>query len=178
METLTKKIWNGHGTTRKVKGRKKWIGLALVVFLCLTGVYGARVTDNIPVYTSFSDALGNCQAADYTGEETGDAVPPVRGACVPIQRFYQNDSIRLPEGAQPREQIRQACPNLLQRARPGRRIQKSVEEMAAWIPRTYGQTALICRGRETGETAVSPCRSRIISYIHDQDGQKDPILSL
>ncbi len=51
------------------KRRKKWIGLALVIILCLTGVYGAGVTDDIPVYASVSHARPNCQAAEEAGGE-------------------------------------------------------------------------------------------------------------
>lgn len=85
------------------------------------------------------------------GAEVGGRVFPTYGIGVPIQRFYQNASVRLPDGAQPRERIRQAYSELLQRARPGRRSHESVEQTAAGIPGEYGQVALICRSRENGQ---------------------------
>lgn len=159
------------------KRRKKWISLALVIILCLTGVYGAGVTDDIPVYASVSHARPNCQAAEEAGGEAGGRVSPAHGIGVPIQRFYQNASVRLPDGAQPRERIGQAHSELLQRARPGRRSHEPVEQTAAGSPGEYGQIALNCRSRENGQIALSSCRRRILSYIHDQDGQKDIIFS-
>ncbi len=108
------------------KRRKKWISLALVIILCLTGVYGAGVTDDIPVYASVSHARPNCQAAEEAGGEAGGRGSPAHGIGVPIQRFYQNASVRLPDGAQPRERIGQAHSELLQRARLGRRSHEPV----------------------------------------------------
>lgn len=154
-------------------GRKKWIGLMLAIILCLTGVYAAGVTEDIPAYTSFSHVSEIVWEPDCTAAQS--VVQPA--AAVPVQRFYQNSSLRLPDVVQPTERIQQDRGSLIRQGRPERRSShRYVEEAAGRTEEGSWQAAGICYSRESIETTVFLCRSRIISYTHNQDGQKDNIL--
>lgn len=160
---------------RREAVRKKWIGLALIIILCVTGVYGAGAVDDIPAYTSFSCPAEASGAADCAAAQS--IARSAHMASVPLRRLYQNNSVRLPDVVRPSERIQQSRIDMLRQGRPGRQSgHKYTEEIGCGTGEDLQRSAGIRYSRESIETAVFPCRSRIISYIHNQDGQKENIL--
>ncbi len=161
---------------RREAGRKKWIGLALIIILCLAGVYGAGVTEDIPVYASFPCTAETCKTtAPAAGRGSGQGIYETG---LPASRLTQNGLLRRPDEAWPAERIQQSRPDLLTQGGPGRRVthRSAVEADSAALAELPGAPGGYC-SRDNRERSFVPCSSRIISYIHDQDGQKDNILS-
>ncbi len=160
---------------RREAGRKRWIGLVLIIILCLTGVYGAGITENIPVYTFFSCAAETGETAAPASGQSGEQ--GLHGVSLPVQRLCQNSFICLPDAARPTERLQQSRPDLLSQGRPGRRgFHRFAVETDGAALAELPQPAEGYGSRENMGRTVILCGSRIISYIHDQDGQKDNIL--
>lgn len=140
--------------------QKKWISLMLLTVLCLVGVYGAGSVTDIPMYTSVSCAFGSDQNT------------------VPMERFYQDSLVRLPEAEGPLERMEQnQVTVLLEQCRQVKRsVSGAVGESDAYVMDGFGQPAGSYESVDAAESASSDSRSRIIAYIHDQDGQKAYIL--
>ncbi len=134
---------------RREAGRKKWIGLALIIILCLAGVYGAGVTEDIPVYASFSCTAETCKTtAPAAGRGSGQGIYETG---LPTSRLTQNGLLRRPDEAWPAERIQQSRPDLLMQGGPGRRVthrsaveadSASLAELAGTVPGTTGKGLL------------------------------------
>lgn len=142
--------------------RKKWISLVLLTVLCLVGVYGTGSATDVPVYTSVSCAL----RADQN---------TIR---IPVERFYQDCIARLPEAEGPLERMEQdQATVLLERCRQVKRSGlRDAGTSGSCVIENFRQPAAIYESVDAAETASPGSQSRIIAYIHDQDGQKDHIL--
>lgn len=144
--------------------RNRWLGLMLTIVLYLTGVCGTGAVEDIPVYTSFSCASVSdqtCQGAE----------------CEAPALLCQNSFIRLPDVMQPTERICQSRGELLERGKPERRSgRRYVEEVNDRAQESFRVLAAECHSQLTKEAAVSFCRDRIITYVHNQDGHKGYIL--
>ena len=94
---------------RREAGRKKWIGRALIIILCLAGVYGAGVTEDIPVYASFSCTAETCKTtAPAAGRGSGQGIYETG---LPASRLTQNGLLCRPDEAWPAERIQQSRPD-------------------------------------------------------------------
>lgn len=169
---------------KRSERQKKRISLVLLMVLCLVGVYGAGSAADVPVYTSVLCALGSNQSiapvTGQTGERAVDQNPDsARDAVkIPVERFYQDCIARLPEAEDPLERMEQdQVTVLLERCRQAKRSgPRDVATSDSCVIENFRQPAGIYESVDAAETAFPDSQSRIIAYIHNQDGQKDHIL--
>lgn len=142
--------------------QKKWISLMLLMVLCLVGVYGTGSATDVPVYTSVSCALISDQNT----------------VKIPVERFYQDCIARLPEAEGPLERMEQdQATVLLERCRQVKRSSlRDAGSSDSCVIENFRKPAGIYESVDAAETASPDSQSRIIAYIHAQDGQKDYIL--
>lgn len=169
---------------KRKERHKKGISLLLLMVLCLVGVYGTGSATDVPVYTSVSCALrADLSSVPVTGQADGQAAEQILDTAqdtirIPVERFYQDCIARLPETDGPLERMEQdQATVLLERCRQVKRSGLRDSEVSdSCVIEIFGQPAGSDESVDAAETASSDSQSRIIAYIHDQDGQKEHIL--
>ncbi len=144
---------------KRKERQKRRISLALMIVLCLAGVYGAGQT-------------GILQA-----EPVSDSAHAT--VSVPMEQFYQDSPVKLPDAEGPLERMEQSrITVLLERCKTEKRNSfKGAGEFAGAAIENFRQFTGICDRVDDIGTAFPGNQSRIISYIHDKDGQKGNTIS-